>query len=778
MGLLRSKIIAGIFVALTSGVAFSVTTTGASYAQTSGNVSVQGNERIATSTILTIVANEIEGGINTATINEAVQALNETGFFKMVSVSRQGNALRFEVEENPSVNRVAIEGNRRLDDEDLLALISTRSRQTFSRSQVQRDARIIADAYAAQGRISALVDAKIIERSQNRVDVVFEIVEGTVSEVEKINFIGNRNFSNRRLRAIIDSKQAGIFRALIRNDTYIEDRLEFDKQQLRDFYIRNGFIDFQVLSANAEFVREQDGFLVNFNLREGQQYRFGEATIISLESDIDAVEFEQFLKGIPTGRVYNPARVDEVTERIDDYSARSNLPFLQAIPRVTRNDDDRTLDIEFELVRGPRTFVERIDIEGNATTYDRVIRRQFDIVEGDPFNRRRIQQATDRIRALGYFSSVDVQAREGSSPSQAIVDVDVEEQPTGELTFGLGYSNDTGASGTVSLTERNFLGRGQTLRFAISNSSEDRAFSFGFDEPAFLDRDLLVGIDLGLSTTNSSFLPIDTETLSFRPRVEFPISENGRLGVFYSLSRDDIQISEVSDGMGGTMPDDASAITLAEAAQGTTITSQLGATFTVDRRNSPIAPTSGYRFNLTQAIAGLGGDHEYSKTTADFKTFRSFFEDRVILSAEVEGGAIVNFGNEARINERFLLGGNSMRGFQYAGLGPRDEVTGDAVGGNLMAVARFEASFPIGLPEEYGIFGGVFLDVGTTWGLDTLYGASVYGEDDSPTFRSAIGFSLFIDTAIGPLRFNFARPIDKQDYDITESFRFTIDTRF
>ncbi|MEM6620184.1 MAG: outer membrane protein assembly factor BamA, partial [Pseudomonadota bacterium] len=498
-------------------------------------------------------------------------------------------------------------------------------------------------------------------------------------------------------------------------------------------------------------------------------------TIISSEPDIDPEPFYRELR-IRQGSVYNPQDVNRTIDRLDILAGRLGYNFVQTQPRVTRNDDTRTLDIEFDVVRGPRLFVERIDIEGNSQTLDRVIRREFELIEGDPFNRRKVQEAADRIRALGFFSRVDVDSREGSAPDQVIIDVNVEETTTGSLGFGVGFGTDDGLNGSVSLEENNFLGRGQRLAFSFATTSENREFSFSFVEPRLFDRNLLAGLDLSYRTRDQDDFEYDVTRATFRPRIEFPIGEFSRLRLNYLLESVDIE----------TETTNASPFYQREVGRQTS--SGIGIGYTYDRRNSPIDPTAGFVLNFDQTITGLGGDSKYYRAVVNAKAFTSFFNEELVLSAEFEGGFVKAFGGgETRVSERFFLGGNSFRGFEAFGVGPRDTTTLDAngnaynapLGGNIYAIARFEASFPIGLPEEYGIFGGVFLDVGSVWDLDTVTTGGVTAQSTDFDLRSSIGLSIFWDTALGPLRFNFATPLAKVDgVDRTEFFNFTVDARF
>ncbi|WP_245667602.1 outer membrane protein assembly factor BamA [Neptunicoccus sediminis] len=742
-------------------------------------VDVSGNERIAADTVRSIAGVSAGVSVTPGQINTAVQNLYASGLFETVDVRPEGGRLVIDVAEYPTINAIAIEGNRRLKDEDLIGLIGSTPRRAYSPAQAEADTQALTEAYAQAGRLAARIDPKIIRRSDNRVDLVFEVREGRVIEVNRISFTGNRKFSDRRLRGALETKQAGLFRTLVRKDTFIPERLEFDKEKLRNFYLKRGYIDAQVLSSSADFARERNSFGVNFQVQEGQQYSFGKLSLSSPEQDVNIADFQSAMK-INEGRTYNPELVNTTLERLDVIAAQKGLPFVQARPVVTRNDDTRTLDINFELARGQKRFVERIDIEGNSTTLDRVIRREFETVEGDPFNPRKVQEAADRIRALGYFSNVEVQSRQGSAPDQVVIDVNVEEQSTGTLGFGVGFGTDSGLSGNVTLTEDNFLGRGQSVGLSISTTSDNREFSFRFTEPKMFDRDLAGSLNFVYRTTNDDDLDFNTSRFSFRPSLAFPIGEYSRLNTSLLFASDEV------------IPDTGSS-PLIQAEAGRRSSFGVGLGYTYDRRNSPIDPTAGFIFSIDQTLAGLAGDSKYYKAVANAKGYRNIFNEEVVLSAELEGGYLKSFGgNSTSIIDRFQLGGNTLRGFEAFGIGPRD-VSADpnnpgtnfdaALGGNFYALARLEASFPIGLPEEYGIHGGLFFDVGSLWGLDnttaTAGGVTTTASSSDFELRSAIGVSLFWDTALGPLRFNFAKPIEYvRGVDKTESFNFTIDTRF
>lgn len=738
------------------------------------SLKVEGNQRIASDTIASIAGLPTGQRVTAGQVNRAVQNLYDSGLFETVDVQQSGGTLVIAVSEWPTVSRISIEGNRRIKDDDLLPLIGSVPRRAYSPSQAEADAIAMSEAYAAAGRLAAEITPKIIRRSDNRVDLVFEVREGRVVEVNRINFTGNRKYSDRRLRRAISTKQAGIFRQLVRRDTFIPDRIEFDKERLRDFYLNRGYIDAEVISSSVNLQRERAGFGVNFQVREGQQYSFGELTITSAEADVDPDEFYRELR-IRPGSTYDPRQVNTTLERLDVLAAQKGLNFVQAEPRVTRNDDSRTLDIEFQLVRGQRLFIERIDIEGNSQTLDRVIRREFEVVEGDPFNRRKVQEAADRIRALGFFARVDVDSREGSAPDQVIIDVNVEETTTGTLGFGLGYGTDDGLSGNVTLSEDNFLGRGQQLSFTISTASENRNLAFSFTEPRLFDRELLGGLSAYYTTIDLDDVQYSIRRAGFVPRVGFPLGEYADIELSYLVENVKIDV-------------DAGASPLFAREAGSQTASGIGINYSYDRRNSPIDPTAGFVFNFDQTITGLGGDSKYYKAVGRAKYFTSFFNEELVLSAELEGGLVKAFGGgETRVSERFLLGGSRFYGFEASGIGPRDTTTldtnGNAInaplGGNIYAIARLEASFPVGLPEEYGIYGGVFLNMGSVWDLDTVTAGGVTAASADFDLRSSIGISIFWDTAIGPLRFNFAKPIDYvRGVDKLETFNFSVNARF
>ena len=733
-------------------------------------VRIDGNERVGDSAILARAGIRRGQAISGGQLNDAYQSLQNSGLFESVALEPRGGTLVITVVELPTINRVRFEGNRRIKDENLEGLIASSERRVFSPAQAERDAAIITEAYSNDGRIAARVQPRIIKRDQNRVDLVFEIFEGDNVEIERLSFVGNRKYSDRRLRRVLGTKQAGLFRRLVKRDTFVESRVAVDQQMLRDFYLSRGYVDMRTTAVNSELTQERDGVFVAYNVQEGQQFKFGEINLVSEMNNVDADVYRKIVK-IRPGVVYSPTLVEADIARLERQAIRDGVDFMRVEPRIERNDRDLTLNVTYVISRGPRVFVERIDIEGNTTTLDRVIRRQFDSVEGDPFNPREIRESAERIRALDYFETAQVNAREGSSAEQVVVDVDVIEKPTGSLNFGGSFSNNDGIGVAISFAEENFLGRGQKLSLSVSTAAEATRYGLTFVEPNLLGRNVAFGLNLDYAETDSNFSTYNTERLVFQPSLTFPISENGRLSLRYTAEQIEM-VARDTETHGRVIDGDIDA--------GSQVSSALGYEYTYDTRLSGLDPNAGVLLQFAQDFSGLGGDAKFIKTTAKLVGEKKTFNEEITLRASLEGGALAWNSGTNRVVDRFLLSPSIMRGFEPGGIGPRDVTDDfdDPIGGNVYIVAKFEAEFPLGLPEEYGISGGVFYDVGNLWNLDDVNtnGGTIVGESGS--FRHVIGFSIFWDTPVGPLQFNFSEALRKEDFDKEQSFEITLRTTF
>jgi len=728
-------------------------------------VSVEGNRRIETGTILTYAGIARGETVSAAALNDAGQRIRESGLFQNVEIRPEGGRLVIAVTEFPTINRISFEGNAKVSDEDLAGLISATERRVYNPVQAQADADAIAAAYAERGRINAVVRPALIERSDNRVDLVYQITEGNVTEIERISFTGNRAFSDRRLRGVLATRQAGPLRQLIKSDTFVADRIAFDRQMLTDFYRSRGYIDFEVLDVDAELTRARDAYLLTFNVREGQRYQVSKIGIASEIQGLSTARFDEAIR-LDRGDYYSPTAVEDDIARMERIAIRDGIDFLRIEPRITRNPRDLSLEVTYVLTRGERIFVERIDIEGNSTTLDRVVRQQFRTVEGDPFNPRAIRESAERIRALGYFSDAQVNARPGTEPGSVVIDVDVEEQPTGSLSFGANYSTDNGFGLVAGFKERNFLGRGQLFSLDLSTSQNDRRLAFDFAEPAFLGRDLRFGFGVDYRSTDNDAALYDTDTFRISPSFTFPVSENGRLQTFYAA-----EYTDITD-----VDEDASDIIQEEREEAGVWTNSVGYSYSYDTRRSGLDPDTGVLLRFGQEF-GIG-DEAFVKTTALASAETRVLGEDVLLRATVEGGMLNHADGTTRVTDRFFMGSRIMRGFEPGGIGPRDADSDDALGGNKYAVTRLEAEFPLGLPEDYGITGGAFVDYGSVWEVGSTRGTGATVLYDDYTPRAVVGASIFWDTPLGPLRFNFTEALQAEEFDETRNFDLTISSRF
>lgn len=740
-------------------------------------VDVAGNQRIEADSVRAFSGIEPGESVSPEDINLAVRQLYQTGLFEDVSVRPEAGRLVITVVENPIINQIAFEGNDGLDDDDLSTVVELRPRLAYSVASAEADAERIVEAYRQAGRYSAQVQPVIIRRPDNRVDLVFEVFEGRRTQVQRVNFVGNKVFSDRRLRRVIETNQSNWLSFVFGGTNYDADRLEVDRERLRQFYLEQGYAEVRVLSATADLSRERDGFFLNFNVSEGRRFNFGNMSVTSAVPGLAPGAFQPLLAPLVGGGVYNVREIERVVERMTFQAGQGGYAFAEIRPQMDIDPVNGVVNVQFQILEGERVFIERIDISGNNRTLDRVIRRQFYVVEGDAFNTREVRNAEDRIRGLGYFSTVAVNVQDGTSPERAIIDVEVEDQSTGSLSLGGAYTSSEGVTAQIGITERNFLGRGQTLSASVAANTEFGNFDLGFVEPQLFDRDLLAGFNIYARQRNLSEQAFQNTSYGIEPRIGFPLSENGAIVLKYRLSSDDI--SDVQD--------DVSRIIFRE--EGRLTTSAMAFTYSYDRRNSVVDPTAGFILTLNQEFAGLGGDVTHSKTQGTARLFKSYFDEALILSATLEGGAIFS-KQGTRITDRFNAGGDSFRGFARNGIGPRDKrdvgecldpqedlEVDESLGGNYYGILRMDASFPLGLPEEYGIYGGFFADAGSLWQLDDTAGSQ--GEvDDSMILRASAGVSLFVNTPFAPLRFNYALPFKKAEYDQTERFRFSIQTRF
>ena len=742
-------------------------------------VVIEGAERIERGTILSYLPISAGDTVDPASIDLAVKTLFRTDLFADVQVQLEGSDLVVRVVENPIINQVVFEGNSALKEDKLRDEVSVRPRGIFTRARVQQDVQRIIELYRRSGRISASVTPKIVELPQKRVDLVFEINEGPKSGILDVNFLGNKAFSDGDLRDVVVTKESKWYKFFSSNDNYDPDRLEYDREQLRKFYRNRGYYDFRIVSAVAELAPDKNGFAVTYTLDEGPKYKFGKVQVQTELKRLNPETLRQLLP-IKTGQVYEDEKIEKATDALTFAAGAEGFAFVDVRPRYTPNRETRTVDVTFDVKEGPRVYIERIDVVGNTRTLDPVVRRELLVVEGDAYNRVLVDRSKNQVRALGFFKDVSIEQIPGSAPDKTILRVKVEEQPTGELSFSLGYSSVDQVVADVGITERNFRGRGQNLRFRVSAGSLRQQVDFGFTEPRFRGRNLSAGLDLFTYRYDfSKYASYDSRSTGGNLRFGFPLSLNSSAQVRYSVHADEIVVPN-----GACVPGLETVSRSLCRQRGSSFTSAIGYTARWDYRNDPINPTRGVTFGISQDLAGVGGDVKYIRTEGD-GAFYYGITPSFIFSATGTAGYIKAFsGDFVRLNDRFYKGGNSFRGFESAGLGPRDIRFDDSLGGNAYVIGSFELTVPTFLPEQYGIKAALFTDVGTLGQLDdrSKIDPATNAPDpnvfDNLGLRASAGISVFWKSPAGPLRFDFSQVLAKESYDKTETFKFSTSTRF
>ena len=813
------------------------------------SVIVTGNERIESRTVESYLLLEPGQPFDPVRVDLSLKTLFATGLFADVVISRDEDDLLVQVVENPIINQVLFEGNRAVDDDKLREEIQASPRGVFTAARVQADVQRILEVYRRSGRFSVNVVPQYKPLDFNRVDLIFEISEGPVTGVRSINFIGNEEYSDRRLRSEIVTRQSRFWRFFSSNDNYDPDRLEYDRELLRQFYSNKGYADFRVVSAVAELTPDQEDFYVTFTIDEGEIYEFGE---IKVETALDKLDGDVLRSVVPIreGELFKGDMIEDSVDSLTFAAGIAGYAFVDIRPRVDRDPVTRKVNITFAIDEGPRVYIERINIVGNSRTLDRVVRRELRISEGDAFNRVLLDQSRNRVRALGFFKDVEITETAGSLADRTVVDVKVEEQPTGEVSFAAGFSSVDSFLLDLNLTERNYRGRGQFVRGRIQTSSRQQNIDLRFSEPRFLDRNLVAGVDV--FSTLTDFLDIadyETQTLGASGRLGFPLTERTSLSLRYTLRQDDVQVRDrdviidengnlvrtfnsfgfsvpvaaipeniPTDDAGnpiGAIVDQCAIENLNRSSlcrqERTDLASILGYNFNWDRKNDPIRPTRGFELGFSQEVAGLGGDVFYLRTEGQGTIYRGIWRE-FVASLRLSGGFVTGFnGDDLRINNRFFKGGNSFRGFDVAGIGPRDIFTDvdnegnvtdirrannqSALGGKLYGIGTLELSVPNFLPEEYGIKTSLFTEFGTVGLLDdedktptqttdlvdsegNVIGQRILSTEDEASLRASAGISIFWDSPFGPIRFDFSQILSKEDYDRTETFRFSTSTQF
>ncbi len=733
-------------------------------AQTGGivrQIVVEGAQRIEPTTIRSYLLIQEGDYYSVARVDRSLKSLFATGLFADVTMSRRGDTLVVSVVENPIINRISFEGNSELDDDLLTSEVILRPRVIYTRIKVLNDVKRLLTLYQRNGHFGATVDPKVIRLPQNRVDVAFEISEGEPTEIQSIRFVGNRRFSDTRLREAVRTKESRWWRFLSTDDTYDPDRLTLDRELLRRFYLKNGYADFRVLSSIAELSPDRKDFFVTFTVEEGRRYQFGAVSVEARLRGLDAKKLRRQLD-IDRGDWYDSAQVEAAIDQLTDSIGTLGYAFVEIRPRINRNRETRKIDVAFEVNEGPRVFVERIEITGNVRTVDDVIRREFRLVEGDAFNSAKLRRSRTRIQNLDFFETVKVQRIPGSDPDKTVVKVDVTEKSTGAFSVGAGFSTTNGPLADFSIRERNLLGRGLNLRLNATLAARRSEIDLSFTEPYFLGREVSAGFDVFRVTTDrqdtSSF---DSEYIGGKLRLGYPITENLNQSWGYAVRQ-----SEITD-------IDANASPLIRAAGGKRVTSAVSHSLSYDRRDSRIFPTKGYVLRMGNEVAGLGGDTNYLRLTGGGAKFFPLADDWV-LAFSLTGGYIIGLGEDVHLLDRFFAGGDNLRGFTDRGIGPRDKATKDALGGEWTYSGTVELRFPVGLPAELGVEGRLFTDLGSVGNISP----SAPNVGDTGSVRVSIGTGLSWLSPFGPIGIDVGFPVVKEDFDEEELIRINFGTRF
>ena len=811
---------------------FAVLVSSPAVAQTVSSIEVEGNRRVEVETIRSYFKPGPGGRLDQGSIDDGLKALIETALFQDVKINQAGGRLVVTVVENPVIGRIAFEGNKKVKDEQLSAEIQSKPRGTLSRPMVQSDAQRIAEIYRRSGRYDVRVNPEIIEQPNNRVDLVFTITEGSKTGVKSVEFIGNNAYSSYRLKDIIKTHESNLLSFLGGADVYDPDRVEADRDLIRRFYLKSGFADVQVVAALTEYDPEKKGFLVTFKIEEGQQYRIASVDFQCSIATLDTNALRSFSR-VNVGSLYNAEALEKSVEEMQIEASRRGYAFAIVRPRGDRNFEAHTVSIVFAVDEGPRTYIERINVRGNTRTRDYVIRREFDISEGDAYNRALVDRAERRLKNLDFFKSVRLITEPGSSSDRVILIVDLEEKSTGDFSISGGYSTTDGALAEVSISERNFMGRGLFAKASVTYGQYARGASLSFVEPYLLDYRVALGLDIFYrEQLANDYISYGTSTLGFSPRLGFALREDLSLQLRYSLYQQSITLptalgncnnlagsaffptpTYINTVLGGVDPTGNAQAGLApgcladgesslpvrqELANGTAWTSSVGYSLNYNTLDNNKNPTDGLLIDFKQDFAGVGGDVSYLKSTIDGKYYAPLVADIVGL-IHVQSGMLNSIGDsQLRMLDHFQMGPNLVRGFAPNGIGPRDLTfypytgTGDALGGTKYWGASAELQMPFWfLPKEVGLRGAVYADAGSLWDYQGPTSWAVTGEVNSPTcptcamqyddtniIRTSVGVGLIWQSPFGPLRFDYAVPLSKGKYDIVQQFKFGGGTSF
>lgn len=776
-----SALAMSVALVASGSAALALVSVNAAQAAVVNRIEVRGNSRVDAQTIRDNIDIRPGKAFNSTDIDDAVKRLYAMGLFSDVRINQSGSTLVIHVDERSVVNNVLFQGNKKIKDPDLARAVQLKARSPYDAAVMEADKEAIKGAYAHIGRSDAIVNARTVDLGQGRVNVVYEITEGGRTKIADINFVGNSAYGSRRLRDVISTKRSNPLSWLTRNDVYDEGRLQADEEALRRFYYNRGYADFRVLSSNAVLDPSTNEYTITINVDEGQRYNFGNVTVESTVDGVDTQALDRLVK-TRSGKPYSAKQVEDSVTAITENVAGNGYAFAKVEPRGDRDFENNTISLVYSVDQGPRAYVERIEIRGNDKTRDYVIRREFDMNEGDAFNQVMVQRAKRRLEALDFFQTVNVSTAPGAEPDQVILIVDVVEKSTGEFSIGGGYTTggeSPGAQVEAAITERNFLGRGQFIRISAgAGQDEMRNYALSFTEPYFLGYRMSAGFDVfRRSYRVSSGGRYDVEQTGGTIRFGLPITDNFSAGLAYNLVQEKYKLYE-------NVGTDYYAPALIEAAEHSPwLRSSISYSLTYNSIDDMKNPHDGIYARFNQEFAGLGGDAKYIKTTFKGNYYKTLAQEADIVGMlGVGGGYIHEFGNDGvRIFDLFKNNSDIIRGFKFNGIGPyQDSLNGNRywLGGTTYASATAEVQFPMPVvPESLGIRGAFFADAATLYGnSSSLGGSPVLGDDKK--LRASVGVSLMWASPFGPLRFDYAFPVAKADTDKVQNFNFGVSTKF
>ena len=720
-------------------------------------INIDGLQRINYDTVLSYGEVNIDIDYTESLSNNIIKKLYDTQLFSDISVNYIDNILTINVKENPTINLVLFEGNKTKKDEDLIAEIKLKERSVFSRNRVKEDVKRILELYQRSGRLSAQVDPSVELLDNNRVNLIFKIDEAKVLSVSKISIIGNKVFTDKEIKEVMTTKSKSLLKFWSKGGQYDPDRIEYDKQLISDFYNKNGYVNFLFTSSIAQLVDTSNKFEIILSVSEGERFSFGKIKVITqldkLNKDVLKASLEP-----NSGNIFNSEVIKESIEYIKNSASSYGYTFIEINPEIIVNDDSKTVDVTFDINEGPKVYVNRINIEGNTRTIDKVIRREFTFSEGDAYNKFSVNYSKDKIKALNYFESVELNEERVESLDRIDLNLNIVEKNTGSATLGAGYGSTNGSTLTAGITESNFLGKGQKVKLSASLASTQSLYDISITEPYFNNKDLSVRADLYSKFDDPTNVKYETETVGLGLSFGFPLSNRNRITTKYSLLTSKTKA-------------DTDATSYEQLLSGTNTVSILGYVLSLDKRNSPYKPTNGSIFTIEQNIAGIGGTSNYVENKITYKVYKKL-SDLFTGAIKSELGAINGYGGKyAPVDSQFNIGGKNLRGFKYGKIGP--QLNSSYTGGNYYYVITTETNFDLPI-DEFDISSSLFLDVGSVWGLDERYGSI----DDSHKIRASIGLNLNWDSAIGPINFILAEPVMSENNDTTDKFSFDIGYNF